>query len=295
MQSQYECCTLCPRSCKVNRITDRGYCGETNEIRLGKAMLHQFEEPPISGTNGSGAIFFSGCSLKCCYCQNSDISTYGIGKAVTPERLADIMLELQQNGAHNINLVTASHFAPAIADVLKKIKHKLSIPVVYNCGGYETVETLKLFENLVDIYIPDLKYKSEQLATDYSNAPNYFAVAAKAITYMQAQVGVPQIEDGLMKKGVIIRHLILPKSHKDSIELVDWIADTFAPNQVLVSLMSQYTPYKQSIYPSLNRRIYSYEYNKVLEHLQDRGLQGFMQQRSSATSEYTPVFDFNGV
>lgn len=296
MQSVYECCTLCKRLCKVNRITSTGYCGETAIMRLGKVMLHHFEEPPISGTNGSGAIFFSGCALKCCYCQNSDISICGKGKEITQERLAEIMLSLQSEGAHNINLVTASHFVPTVANVLETIKPMLTIPVIYNCSGYETVETLKLFKNLVDIYIPDLKYKSVQLATNYSTAPDYFVTATAAIRYMHQVVGVPQIEDGLLKSGVIIRHLILPKSHKDSIEVIDWIADTFAPEQVMVSLMSQYTPHNESKqYPHLNRRIYSYEYNKVLEHLQQRGLKGFMQQRSSAKSEYTPTFDLDGV
>lgn len=293
-------CNKCPRQCGVDRAVTVGYCGEGDTIRLGKAMLHHFEEPCISGERGSGAIFFSGCALRCRYCQNYKLvgsgKRAGTGKAVTRERLGEIMLELQAAGAHNINLVNPTHFASDIAEVLKAVKPQLTIPVVYNCGGYESLETVASLKGLVDIWLPDLKYINPDLAERYSNAPDYFERASQAIPAMVEQVGLPRFDDdGMMIGGVIIRHLVLPKAHQDAIAIIEWI-DTNLKDKVLCSVMSQYTPYrKDDTYPQLNRRVYTYEYHKVVECADALSLHGFMQERTSAKEEYTPDFDLSGV
>lgn len=290
-------CKICPRECGVDRAISKGYCGETDKIRLGKVMLHMFEEPCISGIKGSGAVFFSGCSLRCRYCQNYEIVGGGKGKEVSILRLAEIFLELQQKGAHNINLVNPTHFVPWIAEALAIVKTKLNIPVVYNTGGYDSIASLRLLDGLVDIYLPDLKYYDTVRSLKYSNAKNYFQVASAAIKYMFDSVGSIKLNDnGIMNSGVIIRHLVLPKGHKDSMEIVQWIGDNFRRNEVFLSLMSQYTPYMiNDEYPELNRKIYSYEYNKVAELAEILEIQGFMQDKKSAEQQYTPKFDFLGV
>lgn len=291
-------CRLCPRNCRVNRKERTGFCGEKDGIRCARAALHHWEEPCISGTRGSGAVFFSGCSLKCCYCQNYQISQEGLGKEISPEKLARIFLDLQEQGAHNINLVTGTHFLPGILTALDLARPKLSIPVVYNCGGYEKPEVIRLLDGYVDIYLPDLKYFDPELSARYSGARDYFAQASQAVSAMISQTGSPVFdEDGIMQKGVIIRHMVLPGSRKDSISILRWIREHLPEEGFLLSLLSQYTPfYKSREYPQINRRLTTYEYDKVLEEAISLGLtKGFMQEKSSAKEEYTPPFDLEGL
>lgn len=291
-------CRLCPRNCKVNRKERTGFCGEKDGIRCARAALHHWEEPCISGTRGSGAVFFSGCSLKCCYCQNYQISQEGLGKEISPEKLARIFLDLQEQGAHNINLVTGTHFLPGILTALDLARPKLSIPVVYNCGGYEKPEVIQLLDGYVDIYLPDLKYFDPELSAGYSGARDYFTQASHAVSAMISQTGSPVFdEDGIMQKGVIIRHMVLPGSRKDSISILHWIREHLPEEGFLLSLLSQYTPfYKSCEYPQINRRLTTYEYDKVLEEAISLGLtKGFMQEKSSAKEEYTPPFDLEGL
>lgn len=237
-------CTLCPRNCRIDRSKTTGACS-VKGLKTAKASLHFGEEPCISGTDGRGAgtIFFSGCSLKCIFCQNMPISRDGYGKEITPERLGEIMLELQEKGAHNIDLVTPTHYADIIAGVLTSIKPRLHIPVVYNCGGYEKVETLKMLDGLIDIYLPDFKYASPDLAREYSSAPDYPSVAVKAIAEMYRQTGKVQVfENGMMKKGVLVRHLVLPGCRHDSMKVLDILKATVPVSDIRISLMRQYTP-----------------------------------------------------
>ena len=291
-------CRLCPRNCGADRTKRRGYCGEKAVLRCARAALHHWEEPCISGTCGSGTVFFSGCNLRCCFCQNYKISQEGTGKELSPEKLAEIFLRLQEQGAHNINLVTAGHFLPAVLKALELAKPRLHIPVVYNCGGYEKPEVIEILKDYVDIYLPDLKYFDPVLSARYSGAGDYFSVASRAIAAMISQTGNPVFdEEGLLKKGVIIRHMVLPGSRKDSSAVLHWIKDNLPEGGFLLSLLSQYTPfYKSSQYPEINRRLTTYEYDKVLEEAISLGLtQGFMQEKSSAKEEYTPPFDLEGL
>lgn len=295
----YEACSLCPRNCRVNRHITTGYCGCSDTIKAARAALHHWEEPCISGTKGSGTVFFSGCTLKCCFCQNHTISQEGLGKEISDETLAQIFLRLQDSGAHNINLVTATQYLPSVLNALDSVKEKLFIPVVYNCGGYESPDTVKLLRDYVDIWLPDLKYNSSELSLRYSNAANYFETARKAILQMVTQTGRPQFDSSgtIMKKGVILRHMVLPGAKEDSLRLLHWMKEELPEGMFYISLMSQYTPfYHSKDYPEINRRITSYEYNKVLEEAIRLGLdQGFMQEKSSAKEEYTPPFDLEGV
>lgn len=289
-------CTLCPRQCGVDRITSEGFCGMHSKARIARAALHFWEEPCISGTQGSGTIFFSGCTLKCCFCQNFKISSEGFGKDISNRRLADIMLELQDKGANNINLVSATHFLDNTITALNMCKDRLHIPVVYNSSGYETTDTVKKLDGYVDIYLPDLKYFDDDIAIRYSRAPHYFDIATDAIKEMFRQVGKTVIKDGIMQKGVIIRHLVLPTHRYDSFKILDWIADSFDKNDIFISIMSQYTPcYKSKEFPEINRRISTFEYNKVVDYATKLGLNGFMQEKSSAKEEYTPDFDLTGI
>ena len=289
-------CTLCPRMCGADRYSGTGFCGCGSEIRAAKAYIHMWEEPCISGTNGSGTVFFSGCCLKCCFCQNYEISSQGAGKEISVKRLAEIFPELQEKGAHNINLVSPTPYVPQIIQALEICRGKLDIPIVYNTGGYERVETLKMLDGYVDVYLPDLKYYDDSLAEKYSSAKNYFETAANAIHEMFRQVGSVRIENGLIKKGVIIRHLVLPSHRKDSMKLLEWVAENFPGNEILVSLMSQYTPvYKSCEHKEISRRISTFEYNSVVDRAAELGLNGFMQERASAVSDYTPDFDLSGL
>lgn len=291
-------CHLCPRNCGVNRNISEGFCGCSSTLKAARAALHHWEEPCISGIRGSGAVFFSGCTLKCCFCQNYLISQGSFGKEITPKHLGEIFLSLQEQGAHNIDLITATQFLPLILPALDLVKHKLHIPVVYNCGGYEKKETLALLKDYIDIYLPDLKYYSSVLSKRYSKAENYFEVASLAILSMIEQTGGLEYDQhGILQKGVIIRHMVLPGCKDDSIQLLHWMKDTLPEGNYLLSLLSQYTPfYKSCKYPEINRRITTYEYNKVLDTAIALGLtDGFMQEKSSAKEEYTPPFDLEGI
>lgn len=291
-------CHLCPRNCGINRNISVGFCGCGSTLKAARAALHHWEEPCISGTCGSGAVFFSGCTLKCCFCQNHLISQGTLGKELSPKRLGEIFLSLQEQGAHNIDLITATQFLPQILPALDFVKHKLHIPVIYNCGGYEKTETLALLKDYIDIYLPDLKYFDSALSWRYSKAKNYFEVASEAIPYMIEQTGGLRYDtQGILQKGVIIRHMVLPGGKEDSMQLLHWIKENLPKGKYLLSLLSQYTPfYKSSDYPEINRRITTYEYNKVLDTAISLGLtQGFMQEKSSAKEEYTPPFDLEGI
>ena len=297
LYSHSQCC-LCPRMCRADRTTASGYCKAPAGILAARAALHFWEEPCISGTQGSGAIFFSGCTLRCCFCQNYKISRAPQGKSISSERLAEIFLELQEQGAHNINLVTATHYLPWILPALDMVKKQLHIPVVYNCGGYERLETIQALRSYVDIWLPDLKYFSSNLSRRYSQAPDYFDRASAAIQQMILQTGTPVFDaQGIMQKGVIIRHLVLPGQKEDSLQLIKWMAEELPKKQFYISLLSQYTPYeKNPDFPELNRRITSYEYQKVVDTALEFGLeQGFMQKRTSAKEEYTPSFAYQGL
>lgn len=289
-------CTLCPRKCGADRYTKAGFCGSGSLVRAAKAYLHMWEEPCISGTRGSGTVFFSGCCLKCCYCQNYKISCENLGKEISETRLAEIFLELQKKGAHNINLVSPTQFVPQIISALDLCSGKLKIPVVYNTGGYERVETLKMLEGYIDVYLPDFKYFDDALAEKYSGAKNYFEVVTAALKEMYRQVGDYKTENGIICRGMIIRHLVLPTHRHDSIRILEWIAENLPRSGVMISLMSQYTPfYKSSEHKEISRRISTFEYNSVLDKARELELNGFMQEKSSAMEEYTPDFDLLGI
>ena len=242
-------------------------------------------------------MFFSGCPLKCCFCQNYKISAENYGKEITVQHLAEIFLNLQEQNAHNINLVSPTQYVPWIILALDLVKPQLKIPVVYNSGGYESIETLRSLRDYIDIYLPDLKYMDQEISKKYSNADDYFEVAAAAITEMYNQVGgVSFDDDGILKKGMIIRHLTLPNNRVDSIRIMEWISGTFPKNDILISLMSQYTPfYHSNYYKEINRKISTFEYNSVVDKAVSLGLDGFMQEKSSAKEEYTPEFNLEGI
>ncbi len=287
-------CTLCPRRCGAERTAEAGggFCRMPGGLRVARAMLHHWEEPPISGQNGAGTVFFSGCTLGCVYCQNGDISAGGFGKDISTVRLREIFEELIAQGAHNIELVTPTHFLPWI---LPALTPRLPVPVVYNCGGYERVETLRALEGLVDVYLPDLKYADGALAAELSGAADYFPVACEAIREMFRQVGPYVLEDGLLTRGVVIRHLVLPGYLDNTRRVLDWIAETFAPGDVLVSLMSQYTP-TANMTGRLARRVTAAEYRAAVDYMRNCGItDGFVQERTSAEEAYTPAFDGEGV
>ena len=286
-------CNLCPRKCNACRTEHQGngFCGAGTLPVVARVAPHFGEEPCISGTKGSGTVFFSGCTLKCVYCQNYEISDGHKGRAVTPKELADCYKRLEQQGVHNINLVTADHYVNAVAESLDI--YKPSIPVVYNCSGYTSPKTLSILDGLVDIYLPDFKYSDDALAIKYSSAPNYVNTASAAIKEMIFQVGTPVIdEDGMMKKGVIVRHLILPSHTKNSLGVLDIIKRSY-DKQVLVSLMCQYVPVnKAHDFPKINRTITRREYEKVKSELYVLGLDGFTQDLTSASTDFIPDWDF---
>lgn len=291
-------CNLCPRLCGVDRNKTMGFCQSGPHVKVARSALHFWEEPCISGSQGSGTIFFSGCTLRCCFCQNYRISMEGFGKEISEERLAEMFLELQTQGAHNINLVTATHFLPGVLRALDLAKPLLHIPVVYNCGGYERVETIQALKGYVDIYMPDLKYFSQALSWEYSQAKDYFEKASAAIREMVRQIrGLRFDAGGIMQKGVIIRHLVLPGGRRDSMAILNWIHENLPPDQFLLSLMSQYTPcYKSCEHPEINRRLTTMEYQSVVREVLRLGLEeGYMQERTSAKEGYTPPFDLEGL
>lgn len=294
-------CELCPRRCGVDRSEKAGFCGMGERIVAARAGLHFWEEPCISGESGSGAVFFSGCVMRCKFCQNNEISRGKKGKEISVERLAEIYLELAEQGALNINLVNPTHFVPQIISSLELArKQGLRVPIVYNSGGYERVETLKMLEGLVDIYLPDVKYFDDELAVKLSSAQNYFETAMSAVSEMIRQTGKPVFDESgeIMKKGTIVRHLVLPNCYKDSVEVIKRVGERFG-GEILFSLMSQYTPFGEvktnPEFKKMNRRITTFEYQKALDAVLEAGLQGFMQEKSSAKEEYTPSFDLTGI
>lgn len=287
-------CTLCPRRCGALRTESegKGFCRMPEVPVVARAMLHQWEEPCISGTRGSGAVFFSGCVLGCVFCQNGRISRERFGKAVPAARLREIFAELVEQGAHNINLVSPTPFVPAILDALRE---PLSVPVVWNTGGYERVETLRMLEGKVQVWLPDLKYADNELARRYSGAGDYFETAAAAIREMHRQSGDYVFEDGLLQRGVVIRHLLLPGGLNNAKAVMDWVAENFRPGQVLFSLMSQYTP-QPGAEGLLARRVTAGEYRAALAYMENLGItDGYRQDSSSAREEYTPDFDLGGI
>ena len=289
-------CNACPRKCNVERNTgefSRGFCKMPYNAVLARASLHLWEEPVISGERGSGAIFFSGCNLRCVFCQNFEISHENFGKQVSKSEFIDIVKRLENQGAHTINLVNPMHFVPFIKEVFSE--YKPSVPVVYNTGGYDDVESIRSLDCLIDVYLPDLKYFDSDVSKKYSNAENYFEKASKAVLEMQRQVGKSVIKDGIMQKGLIIRHLVLPKNTNQSIKILRWIKDNL-PIDTYISLMSQYVPYVKTEYKELNRRIVTAEYQKVIDEFERLGFEnGFMQERSSAQTDFIPKFDLSGV
>ncbi|MBR5816164.1 MAG: radical SAM protein [Anaerotignum sp.] len=292
-------CRICPRNCGADRTDGKtGFCRAPYLPKVALVSRHDWEEPPISGTKGSGTVFFSHCNLGCVFCQNHDISQDGFGQEIPVERLAEIFLEQQERGFHNINLVSAVQFIPQVAKALEMAKEKgLSIPVVYNSNGYESIEGLKMLEGLVNIYLPDFKYWDDALGMEYSRVPHYRETASAAILEMRRQTGADVLDaDGIMQKGIILRHLVLPNHYKDSFKVLDWVKEHLG-EETFVSLMSQYTPMHQAkSIKALSRKLTTFEYEKVVDHFFEIGLEnGFMQKRSSATSEYTPSFDLSGV
>ena len=286
-------CTLCPRQCGVDRTERTGFCGMGPMPRVARAALHFWEEPCISGEKGSGAVFFSGCTLRCAFCQNYSISHEGLGKDISVGRLADIFKSLEDQGAHNINLVTATPFAPAVLEALAL--YRPGIPVVWNTSGYETLETLRMLEGAVDIYLPDLKHVSPRLSALCAGAPDYFERASQAIREMCRQTGPAQYdENGMMRRGVIVRHLILPGCTADSMKALDFIAESLPPGTP-VSLMRQYTPEPWCSIKGLDRRVTDAEYDRVLTHFKYLELSGFTQEKEAADGGYTPDFDMTGV
>lgn len=288
-----ENCMLCPRKCGINRYKENGVCGANNKIKLAYYSLHMWEEPPISGKNGSGTIFFSNCNMKCIYCQNKKISIDGYGKYISMKKLEEIMLELQEKGAHNINLVTPTHYVPQIANVLHKIKDKsLKIPVVYNTSSYECVGTLMMMRNLVDIYLADLRYYDDDLAVKYSKCKDYFENATMAIDEMYRQVGEIKINgDGMLEKGVVVRVLILPGHVDDSKKIIEYLYKTYG-NDIFISIMNQYTPVWKCEYNNLNRKVTDDEYNEVVNYAIDLGVvNAFVQEGEAADESFIPQFN----
>ena len=288
-------CNLCPRQCGALRTQTQGNgrCRMPEAPVVARAALHLWEEPPISGTSGSGTVFFSGCSLGCVFCQNEQISHRDFGKPVTVDRLREIFGALIAQGAHNINLVNPTHYAHVVAQALEQ---PLPVPVVWNSGGYDRVETLRALEGKVDIYLPDYKYRTADYAARYADAADYPQAAEAAIVEMVRQTGLYCYEDGLLKRGVIIRHLLLPGKLAEAKRVMDWVAETFQPGQVLFSLMSQYIPWGRAAeYPELNRRLRPSEIRAAEGYMADLGLEGFTQGAEAARADYIPPFDLTGV
>ena len=291
----YAHCTLCPRRCGVDRTRGQlGFCKMPGQVHAARAGVHYWEEPVISGSFGSGAVFFSGCTLKCAFCQNYDISQENFGKPLTSAELRAAFERLIDEGVQNINLVTPTHFLP---DILPALEPKLPVPVVYNCGGYESVETLRQLEGKIDVYLPDFKYSDNALAKKLSSAPDYFETASAAILEMYRQVGKPVLEDDEMKRGVLVRHLVLPGCVDNSLGVLDWVAEHFRSGDILFSLMSQYVPMGRAAeMPPFDRRITELEYDSVLSYMMLLGIEdGYTQDFSSAERGYTPSFNLTGL
>ena len=295
MNKELECCTICPHNCKINRTKNPGRCKSTDKIKIALYSIHNFEEPCISGEKGSGTIFFSNCNMNCVFCQNYEISQLGRGKEITIEELADIMIKQQERNVQNINLVTPTSYVLHIIEAIKIARKKgLKIPIVYNTNGYESVETIKLLEGYIDIYLPDLKYYYNDLAKKYSKVDNYFEIATKAIQEMYRQVGAPVLdENGVMKKGLMIRHLILPNEVQNSKKILKWIKNNIDSN-VYVSIMAQYFPtYKAKTIHEISRKITKEEYEKIENYLYELNLEnGYIQELGEHEEEYVPTWKY---
>ena len=290
-------CELCPRRCRVDRINKLGFCGASEKLRVALVSLHKWEEPCLVGENGAGTIFFSHCNLKCVYCQNFSISNEGYGAEISIERLAEIFIEQQKRGAANIELVTPTHYVPQICKAVDLAKSRgLNLPIVYNSNAYENIETLELLRGRVDIFLPDLKYFNDDAAVKFSNAPNYFKVATAAIKKMFELTGDAQIINGLMIRGVLVRHLILPNFRRDAIKIVDWLYKTFG-DKIFISLMNQYTPiFKACEHKKINRRLTTFEYNSVVNYAADLGVKNcFIQVGKTSDEKFIPNFNLDGV
>ncbi len=287
-------CNLCPHKCGVNRYIEKGFCGATNKVRLAYYSLHMWEEPIISGTKGSGTVFFSMCNMQCVYCQNKQISLDGYGKDISNKKLSEIFLDLQNRGAHNINLVTPTPYVPQIYGVLRKIKNKeLKIPVIYNTSSYENVGTIIMMKNLVDIYLADLRYYDDSLGEKYSKCFDYFETATMAIDEMFRQVGPPIVKDGLLKKGLVVRVLILPGHVQDAKEIINYLYLTYHDN-IFISIMNQYTPITTCKYDNLNRKLTKEEYDEVINYAISIGVENaFIQEGDTAKESFIPSFDKN--
>lgn len=288
-----EKCTICPRKCNIDREERSGFCGVSWDIKVARCAPHMWEEDCISGTNGSGAVFFSGCNLRCVYCQNYNVSTNALGWTVTAEELADEFIRLQNLGVHNINLVTPTHYTIQIIRSLDIARQRgLNIPVVYNCGGYESVETIKMLKGYVDIFLTDFKYSDNEMALRYSAVKDYFNVAKDALDAMFEITGPPVFdESGLIKRGIIVRHLMLPGYIKDSKKVLKYLHDRFGED-IYISIMSQYTPLPHvKDYPEINRRLYPAEYKRLVEYAIDIGIvNGFVQDMETADESFIPEF-----
>lgn len=282
-------CEMCPNKCKVDRLKSTGFCGEGIMPRVARAALHYWEEPIISGKNGSGAIFFSGCSMRCVYCQNYEISHNNKGEIISEDRLISIIKELEQAGAHNINFVNPTHFTHILKNVLTK--YTPTVPVIYNTSGYERVKTLKELEGLINIYLPDLKYYDNNLALKYSGKSDYFEYASKAIAEMVKQCGNPVITNGIMKNGCLVRHMVLPNHSSDSVKIMEYLVKTYG-DKIFISAMSQYTPYGDAFsYRELSRKIKKIEYTRVIAKLKKLIFeQCFIQDIDSSSTEFIPDF-----
>lgn len=288
-------CNSCPRKCNIDRDSVTGICGVPAAYKVARAALHFWEEPCISGEKGSGTVFFSGCSLKCVFCQNFEISRNAFGKEISEEKLIEIFKDLENQGAHNINLVNPTHYSAQLSETLRK--YKPSIPVVWNTGGYDSVESLRRLDGLVDIYLADIKYVSESVSKKYSGAENYFSVASQAVLELQSQVGENIFdENGIMKKGLIIRHLVLPGNVSQAFRVMDWVKENL-PEDTILSLMSQYTPCgKACEYPTINRRLSEREYDLVLDYAEKLDLENvFIQEIESSSKDFIPDFDLTGI
>lgn len=303
MIDKLENCDLCPRGCRVNRLAgQKGVCGQTDEIRLARAALHMWEEPCISGESGSGAVFFSGCAFHCVFCQNESIANGNIGMGISIERLVEIFFELEAKGANNINLVTPGHFLPQIISAIDKAKQKgFSLPFVYNTSSYERVDSIKALEGLIDIYLPDFKYFDSTLANKYSHAKDYPEVAKATINEMVRQTGNCRFykddEDGIMKRGTIVRHLLLPGCLEDSKKIIRYLHETYG-DSIYISIMNQFTPMDSlgEKYPELNRKVTEAEYEELIDYAIDLGVtNGFIQEGETAAESFIPAFDYEGV
>ena len=292
MEELFNKCNICPRECNVNRNKGEiGYCGASNKIKIGGYHLHMWEEPIITGKNGSGTIFFSYCNLRCAYCQNYDLSFDSVGEYITIERLSDIMLELQEMQAENVNLVTPTHYIPLIKNSIVLAKEKgLKIPIVYNTSGYESVESLKTLEGLIDIYLPDFKYYDNSLGK-YSSVADYFNITSLALKEMYRQVGKPKYnKKGILKKGVIVRHLVLPNNYQDSKKIINYLYQEYKDN-IILSIMNQYTITKITKYPELNQKVDPKEYDNLIDYAYNLGIRNcFTQEEESQSESFIPKF-----